>query len=111
MFHVKVNNSPFSKMLQSTVSIKELLWASVNGRFNALLSLMLLSVIMKSGNDSFMLLSYFLNRVLVSFLVTSLKHVESLLDSVAITLALISIVEFLKKVWSNFVSNLFVLLL
>ena len=63
--------SPFWKRLHLTVSIKELLWVSVNDTFNALFSLMLLSIIEKSGNDSFVLLSCFLNRVLVSFLDTS----------------------------------------
>ena len=72
---------------------------------------MLLSIIEKSGNDSFMLLSCLLNKVLVSVLDTSLKQVDALLDSVVVTWTLFSVVEFLKKVdiWSDFVSYLLVL--
>ena len=72
---------------------------------------MLLSIIEKSGNDSFMLLSCLLNEVLVSVLDTSLKQVDALLDSVVVTWTLFSVVEFLKKVniWSDFVSYLLVL--
>ena len=72
---------------------------------------MLLSIIEKSGNDSFMLLSCLLSKVLVSVLDTSLKQVDALLDSVVVTWTLFSVLEFLKKVnvWNDFVSYLLVL--
>ena len=56
---------------------------------------MLLSIIEKSGNDSFMLLSCLLSKVLVSVLDTSLKQVDALLDSVVVTWTLFSVLEFL----------------
>ena len=81
---------------------------SVNGTFDVLCSLMLLSVIEKSGNESLMLLSFLINRVLGSLLDASLKQVESLLVSGAIIWTLFSVLVFLKKVnvWSDFVSYL-----
>ena len=93
------------------IDMIELLWVSVNGAFDVLFSLMLLSIIEKSGNGPFTLLSCLLNRVLVSFLGTSLKQVDALLVSDAVTGTLFSVLEFLKKVnvWSDFVSYLLVL--
>ena len=90
------------------MSIKELLCVSVNGTFDVLCSLMLLSVIEKSGNESLMLLSFLINRVLGSLLDASLKQVDALLVSVAIIWTLFSVLVFLKKVnvWSDFVSYL-----
>ena len=81
---------------------------SVNGTFDVLCSLMLLSVIEKSGNESLMLLSFLINRVLGSLLDASLKQVDALLVSVAIIWTLFSVLVFLKKVnvWSDFVSYL-----
>ena len=81
---------------------------SVNGTFDVLSSLMLLSVIEKSGNESLMLLSFLINRVLGSLLDASLKQVDALLVSVAIIWTLFSVLVFLKKVnvWSDFVSYL-----
>ena len=81
---------------------------SVNGTFDVLCSLMLLSVIEKSGNESLMLLSFLINRVLGSLLDASLKQVDALLVSVAIIWTLFSVFVFLKKVnvWSDFVSYL-----
>ena len=91
-------------LLYQLISIKELLCVSINGTFDVLCSLMLLSVIEKSGNESFMLLSCLINRVLGSLLDASLKHVDALLVSVAI----FSVLVFLKKVnvSSDFVSYL-----
>ena len=81
---------------------------SVNGTFDVLCSLMPLSVIEKSGNESLMLLSFLINRVLGSLLDASLKQVDALLVSVAIIWTLFSVLVFLKKVnvWSDFVSYL-----
>ena len=81
---------------------------SVNGTFDVLCSLMLLSVIEKSGNESLMLLSFLINRVLGSLLDASLKQVDALLVSVAIIWTIFSVLVFLKKVnvWSDFVSYL-----
>ena len=81
---------------------------SVNGTFDVLCSLMLLSVIEKSGNELLMLLSFLINRVLGSLLDASLKQVDALLVSVAIIWTLFSVLVFLKKVnvWSDFVSYL-----
>ena len=95
-------------LLYRLISIKELLCVSVNGTFDVLCSLMLLSVIEKSGNESLMLLSFLINRVLGSLLDASLKQVDALLVSVAIIWTLFSVLVFLKKVnvWSDFVSYL-----
>ena len=95
-------------LLYRLISIKELLCVSVNGTFDVLCSLMLLSVIEKSGNESLILLSFLINRVLGSLLDASLKQVDALLVSVAIIWTLFSVLVFLKKVnvWSDFVSYL-----